>query len=73
MVDLNHNGTRKTATVASLADAIAKKAELTEALATGKEVAGPRANAAGWTLQLALEKALSQPDARKTAEYALIM
>ncbi|MCG7628407.1 site-specific integrase [Epibacterium sp. MM17-32] len=60
-VDVTHQGKRKTATVATLHEAMAKKSELTEALTTGKEIKATRANAAGWTLQQALDKVLSLP------------
>lgn len=61
-VDVTVNGTRKTATCATLAEANAKKAELQEALAVGRDVSGSRrANAKNWTLTDALDKTLSLP------------
>lgn len=60
-VDVTVNGTRKTATCASLAEAEQAKADMTEALATGREVTQRRANAVEWTIQQAAEKTLSMP------------
>lgn len=60
-VDVTVNGQRKTATVDTLGEAMARKAELQNALETGKEVKQQRANAASWTLQQALDKTLSLP------------
>lgn len=60
-VDVTHEGKRKTATCATLAEAMERKAQLKDALSTGKEVKQRRANAASWTLKQALEKTLSLP------------
>lgn len=60
-VDVTYQGTRKTATVASLSAAIERKAELLNALETGQDVTQTRSNAAEWTLQQALDKVLSMP------------
>lgn len=57
-VDVTHNGQRKTATCDTLDQAIAKQAELKQALELGKEVEGRRANARNWTLREALTKTL---------------
>ena len=61
LVDVSVNGTRKTATVSTLSEALTRKAELTEALENGVEINQRRANAADWTLQQALDKVLSMP------------
>lgn len=70
-VDVSMHGERKTATCLTLAEAIEKKDELRLALETGKEIKQPRANAASWTLQQALDKVLSlpKPDGWKDTSY----
>lgn len=60
-VDVTVNGKRKTATCATISEALERKHELTAALETGKDVRQVRANAVGWTLQQALDKTLSLP------------
>lgn len=62
-IDVTHNGQRKTATCDSLGEAMERKAQLKDALETGKEVKQRRANAASWTLQRALDKTLALPPA----------
>jgi len=70
-VDVSVQGQRKTATVATLVDAHAKRAELLDALQTGKDIAKGRSNSAEWTLTQALDKVLSlpQPEGWRGSSY----
>ncbi|MGH0000121.1 tyrosine-type recombinase/integrase [Pseudovibrio ascidiaceicola] len=60
-VDVSVDGKRKTATCETLDEAIAKKAELKDAIENGKKVSSRRSNARCWTLKEALTKTLQLP------------
>ncbi|MEL6509063.1 MAG: site-specific integrase [Pseudomonadota bacterium] len=71
LVDVTVNGTRKTATCDTLAEAKDKRDEIKVALRTGKAVKGPRANVSTWTIKQALDKTLSlqKPEGWRGAAY----
>lgn len=71
LVDVTVNGTRKTATCDTLAEAKDKRDELKVDLRTGRDVKGPRANVSTWTIKQALEKTLTlnKPEGWSDAAY----